>query len=86
MAATAGPVTGATAGPVSGLMPGSVDQDEKAVIGKFLIGYAALWVVLTAGTELDSTADAAAALAVAIAITATFLYLPKVTQNLGLGG
>ena len=70
---------------VEGLMPHTVDADEKAVIAKFVIGYAALWLLLTAGTETDTTADAAAALAVAIALTATFLYLPKAIANLGLG-
>lgn len=71
---------------VEGLLPHTVDSDEKAVIAKFIIGYAGLWLILTAGTESDTTADAAAALAVAVAFTATFMYLPKAVANLGLAG
>ena len=69
---------------VEGLIPHTVDADEKAVIAKFVIGYAALWLILTAGTETNTTADVAAALALTVALAATFLYLPKAMQNLGL--
>ena len=74
-----------TTGPVPGLIPQTVDASETAVIFKFAIGYAGLWLILTAATESDVTADAGAALAVAIALTASFLYLPKAVSNLGLG-
>ena len=74
-----------TTGPVEGLIPHTVDADETAVIFKFAVGYAALWLILTAMTESDTTADVGGALAVTIAIGASFLYLPKAVSNLGLG-
>ena len=63
---------------------GTLDPQEKQVIVKFLVGYAVLWIVLTAGAENSTTADAAAALAVSIAFGATVLYFASAAQNLGV--
>ncbi len=65
---------------------GTIDPQEKQVIVKFAVGYAVLWIVLTAGAENDSTADAAAALAVSIAFAATLLYFASAASNLGILG
>jgi hypothetical protein len=63
---------------------GGLPPAEKQVVVQFLVGYALLWIVLTAGAENDTTADAAAALAVSIAFAATLLYFASAAQNLGV--
>lgn len=74
-----------TGGNANAAQPPLTDE-QKQTIFKFVGGYAALWLILTAGTESDTTADAAGALAFAIALGATYLYFPKVVEGLGFAG
>ena len=62
-----------------------VSDEERTVIAEFLVGYAVLWLALTAMTESPNTAKLGAALAGAVALGATFLYLREAAGNLGLG-
>ena len=64
---------------------GKVSDEERKIIGEFIVGWAARWLVLTAMTENPNTAKLAAALAGAVALGATFLYLREAAGNLGLG-
>lgn len=65
---------------------GGAPTQERAVVVEFLVGYAVLWLALTAMTEVDASSGAAAALAVAIASGASILYLADAASNLGLSG
>lgn len=58
--------------------------DEGTTKVKFLVGYAALWVVLTAMADNKDSAPLAGAFAVSIAFAATVMFLPEAVANLGL--
>lgn len=70
-------------GPNKATLAAPIAADDKATAFKFVAGYAALWVILTLGADIASTADAAAALAVAVALTASVMYIPQAATNLG---
>lgn len=57
---------------------------EGQVVTAFLVGYAVLWVTLTAMTESPRTSGLAAALASAVAVSATVLYAATAAENLGI--
>jgi hypothetical protein len=50
----------------------------------FLVGYGALWVLLSAMVDAGAPAEFAAALALSIAGGATVIYLPAVLDNMKL--
>jgi len=57
---------------------------ELEAFGRFAVGYAVLWVVLTAMAERPTTRPLAVAFALSIAAVATVYYLPTAARNLGL--
>lgn len=96
--ATGKPVTAAPSGPAkSGVQLAAfrtpdesagpiLSDSERNVVVEFIVGYAVLWLALTALTESDATAPVGAALAVAIASSASVLFLADAIGNLGLAG
>ena len=66
--------------------PTTTPGAERPIVLEFIVGYAALWVVLTAMTESKTSSGFAAALAVSIATGSTVLYLAKALENLNLVG
>lgn len=78
-----GAVTSST-GQVPALTKTPKPAAETPVVVQFLVGYAALWVILTLGTESKNTSGLAAAFAVAIATGSTVLYLSSALANLNL--
>lgn len=62
--------------------PTGIDFNNLSPDARWLVAYAALWLILTVVAE-TSFAELAAAIAALIATGATFAMLPQALRNLG---
>lgn len=70
-------------GPGGDPAAGNVKADP-ATVGKWALGVAGTWVVLTLLVDLEDTADLAVALAILVVGSSLVLYGKQAMQNIGV--